>query len=190
MARMAGAAMGVWAWVPIALLFWTVCAFFIYWSGGHDAYRRWLTPSAGRPVWPVLAVLAGSIPLPILLLNWELLLPAEIWIPWLLFALLNPWFEEGYWRGTLLDATKHWPLWTRVLFTSSMFAVSHPLIWGVNSIANFTLTVTVSTFIMGVVWAMVYLKTKSLRWVIAGHVLTDLFNLAVPVFLNLYVPPA
>mgnify|MGYP005841771967 CR=1 FL=1 len=31
--------------------------------------------------------------------------------------------------------------------------------------------------------------TQSLRWPIAAHLLTDLFNLSVAMFLGLYVPP-
>ncbi len=34
---------------------------------------------------------------------------------WLLLALINPWLEEGYWRGLLMDATDRWPGWLAVL---------------------------------------------------------------------------
>jgi membrane protease YdiL (CAAX protease family) len=42
---------------------------------------------------------------------------------------------------------------------------------------------------MGLVWALVYRKTHSLRWTVFGHFLTDLLNLSVLAFLNIVVPP-
>jgi len=136
----------------------------------------------------MLAIAVSLIPLPILLINWALLRPIQVWLPWLLFALINPWFEEGYWRGLLLDTTATWKGGFSILYTSGLFAISHPASWGVNSIANRSITVVISTFIMGAVWALVYRRTRSLRWVVVAHILVDLFNLAIPVFLNLYAP--
>lgn len=140
-------------------------------------------------MWATLALLVGFIPLPIFLLNWKLLLPLELLLPWLLFGLVNPWIEEGYWRGLLLDASEGWPIGLRVAYTAGAFAISHPLMFGVNSVGVRSPEVLISTFVMGAVWAVVYLKTKSLRWCIASHMLVDLLSLSVPVFMNVYVPP-
>jgi membrane protease YdiL (CAAX protease family) len=190
MARVGGELLGVWVWIPLILAYWGLLAFFMFWGAGRETMRMWLRPAQGAPGWSVLAVLVGLIPLPILLMNWSLLRALTVWVPWLLFALINPWFEEGYWRGLLLDASATWKGWLRVLYTSGLFALSHPALWGVNSIGNRTITVIVSTFVMGIVWAVVYHKTRSLRWVIVAHILVDLLNMAVPVFLNLYAPQA
>lgn len=184
----AGKVMGVWAWIPLTLVFWTALALLIIWSGGKQAFRRWLQRPQGSRGWSFLAVAVGFIPLPLFLMHWQLLKPATIWVPWLAFALINPWLEEGYWRGVLLDAVAHWPKWAGVLYTSALFAASHPAMWGVNSIANRTPEVVVSTFLMGIAWAIAYQKTGSLRWAIASHVLVDLLNLSVAVFVNLFVP--
>ncbi|MGH9942688.1 MAG: CPBP family glutamic-type intramembrane protease [Pyrinomonadaceae bacterium] len=64
--------------------------------------------------------------------NWRLLSSVWIWLPWLLFALINPWLEKGYWRGLLLDASAKWKTWASVLYTSAVYAASHPLMWGVK----------------------------------------------------------
>ena len=189
-ARAGGLVFGVWVWIPLVLAYWGVLAGCMVWGAGRAALRQWLRPRQGGWGWAVLAVAVGLLPLPILLSNWSVLRPLQIWVPWLLFALINPWFEEGYWRGLLLDAAAEWKGWLSILYTSGLFAASHPLLWGVNSVANRTLTAVISTFIMGVVWGLVYRRTRSLRWVVAAHVLVDLFNLAVPVFLNLYAPAA
>lgn len=44
-------------------------------------------------------------------------------------------------------------------------------------------------FVMGSVWAAAYQRTGTLRWAVASQMLVDLGNLAVPVFMGLYIPP-
>jgi len=189
-ARLAGIALGVWAWIPLVVVLWITWALLIAWGGGKKAIGLWLRRPQGAWGWPILAVAVGLIPLPIFLWNWQLLSPVWVWLPWLAFALINPWLEEGYWRGLLLDAAAKWPGWLSILYTSVVFAISHPLMWGVHSIANRTLEVFISTFIMGLAWGIIYRKTRSLRWAIFSHFLVDVFNLSVAVFLNLFIPPA
>lgn len=107
---------------------------------------------------------------------------------WLLLALINPWLEEGYWRGLLMDATDRWPGWLAVLQGAFWFGASHPLVLGANGAETVQgLPGFVGTFVVGVVWALVYRRTRSLRWPIFGHLLQDLFAPPVPVFLNLTV---
>jgi membrane protease YdiL (CAAX protease family) len=43
-------------------------------------------------------------------------------------------------------------------------------------------------FLLGLVWAAVYRKTHSLRWTIIAHLLADLPNPSILVFLNIVVP--
>ncbi|MEM7335021.1 MAG: CPBP family intramembrane glutamic endopeptidase [Chloroflexota bacterium] len=187
-ARVAGIVLGDWAWVPLTAVFWTTLGILISVHGGMARWREWLQPSKGHWRWIVLAILSGLLPLPVFLLDWETIRPLWVWLPWLLFAFINPWFEEGYWRGVLLDVTSHWPNWQRILYTSAVFAVSHPFMWGVHSLVNRTIFVWGSTFIMGLVWSAVYIKTKSLRWAIVAHIMVDLLNLSVAAFLNLILP--
>jgi membrane protease YdiL (CAAX protease family) len=97
--------------------------------------------------------------------------------------------EEGYWRGLLLDNTRHWPAWLGVLYSTVFFAMNHPLTVGVYSIANRHPAVLISTGIMGLAWAVVYRKTHSLRWTMFAHMLADLLNLSILAFLNIVVPP-
>ena len=178
------------AWIPTILIFWFLFAFMIFWGTRRETIRGWLQASQGSWGWALLAVSAGLIPLGIFLLNWQLF--PSIWfvLGWLLFALVNPVLEEGYWRGLLLDATSNWPGWLGVLYSSFFFAINHILTLGVFSIANHHPATFVSTFIMGLTWAVVYRRTQSLRWVIFGHLVTDLLNLSVLSFVNIVVPPA
>lgn len=187
-ARLAGIVWSVWAWIPLALVLWGLFAALIAWGGGRKSIQSWLRPPQGTWYWSALAIIVGLLPLPLFLMNLRLLSPLSIWLPWLIFALINPWLEEGYWRGLLMDTTRPWPAWMSILYSSTLFAANHPLSWGVHSIANRHPITFASTWIMGLVWAIVYRKTGSLRFAILGHVLVDLFNLSVPVFLNLYIP--
>lgn len=187
-AQIAGIFLGAWAWLPLTIVFWTTLALLILWGGGPGSVKRWLgKPKGSRWGWFLLALVVGFIPFIVFVQNRQLLSPVGIWLPWLLFALINPWLEEGYWRGLLLDAAAGWKSWQSVLYTSAVYAASHPLMWGVNSFANREIVVLASTFVMGICWAIIYRKTGSLRYPIFSHVLVDLFNLSVAIFLNLNI---
>lgn len=188
-ARIAARFVGAWAWVPAVLVYWGLLGALIVWGRGPDAVRRWLGPARGSRGWTVLALVVGLIPLPILLQNLDLLADPVVFVCWLLFALINPWFEEFYWRGVLLDATADWPAWVSGAYSVVLFVAFHPLVVGVFSIANRNWMTVIGVALMGAAWTAAYRKTGTLRWAVASHVLVDLGNLAVPVFLNLYIPP-
>ncbi len=177
-----------WAWLPTNLILWGMFGFMIYWGAGRKDIKGWLQPSRGAWGWSVLALTVGIIPLGVFILNWNLFPATWIVIAWVLFALINPLLEEGYWRGLLIDNTGNWPIWLRLLYSTFFFAINHPLSLGAFSIANRHPVTFVSTFIMGLVWSYVYYRTKSLRWVIVAHILTDLLNLSILTFLNIVVP--
>lgn len=188
-ARIAVSAIGTWAWIPVVLLYWGLLGALVAWGSGPKAMQRWLAPARGSRGWTALALVVGLIPLPILLQNFHLLADPAVFVGWLLFALINPWFEEFYWRGLLLDATADWPAWASGLYSIVLFVAFHPLVVGVFSLANRNWMAIVGISLMAAAWTAAYRKTGTLRWAVASHVLVDLGNLAVPVFLNLYVPP-
>jgi len=164
------------------ITYWFLISLIILVNGGKPLVIRWLSPSKGAWYWNGLALVPVLPLLPFFIGNihfysewWILLLTIGI-------ALVNPWFEEAYWRGLLLDVTSEWSYWVSLLYSSVFFTINHlPL--GVHSIAiRYTL---IPVFIMGLVWGIVYKKTKSLRWVIFGHFLVNLFAQTIPAFLNL-----
>ncbi len=180
-----GKIIGKWAFMPMVLIGWCVWLFFILKYGGIQSIKKWL----GRPKsgigWGILALIIGLISLPLFLRHYELLKGWTIWLPWILLALINPWIEEFYWRGLLLDYTKNWPNWISVLYVSILFAANH-IAFGINSDVNNGFEVVISTLIMGVVWAIIYKKTKSLRWTIFSHFLIDFFGVSSVAFLDLF----
>jgi len=82
-------------------------------------------------------------------------------LPWIILVLINPWIEEFYWRGLLMDHTKSWSSWLSIVFTSLLLAGNH-IAFVINSEVNRGFEVVISIFIKGVVWAIVYRRTKSL----------------------------
>lgn len=184
----AAPALGAWACLPTMFLFWALIAGLILWVGGVESVKRWLQPAHGAWPWRLLAVAVGLLSLPGFVKHWSVVRPPMILFLWLAFALINPWFEEGYWRGVLLDATERWGGILSVMYSAAWFAVSHPLIWGVHSVALRHWVILPVLALIGVVWAMAYRRSKSLRWPIAGHMCANLFGLAAPVLLNIHLP--
>lgn len=184
----AGQFLGVWAWVPTMLFFWAAIAFLTHrFCGSAGAMARFRS-STGSVAWPVLAILAGLLSLHGFIGHWPLLGSLHLVAAWLVFALLNPWFEESYWRGLLMDATASWGRLPSLLYSSIWFAASHPLIWGIHSLPLRKAEAVGALLFVGLVWGSVYQRTGSLRWCVAGHTLANLFGLAALVLLNLYDP--
>jgi len=180
-----GEIIGKWAFVPMVLVGWTLWLFFILKYGGVDSIKKWLKKPDGALGWGLFALIIGLIPLPIFLLHSDTLSSWQIWLPWILLALINPWIEEFYWRGLLLDFTKNWPNWIAILFTSLLFSLNHAA-FGINSELMSGFEMVVSTLIMGIVWAIIYKRTNSVRWLVFSHFLVDFLNLSTPAFLDLF----
>ncbi len=180
-----GSRIGKWAFIPIILIEWSLFLFFIYNFTDKEKRKSWLQKATGVFRWNLLALFMGFLPLPLFLMHYATLSIWTVWLPWILLALINPWIEEFYWRGLLLDYTKSRSSWGGIIFSSSLFAMNHA-VFGVNSELNRGWEIVLSTFIMGLVWALVYKKTKSLRWIIFAHFLVDFFNLSAASFLDLY----
>lgn len=179
-----GKVMGKWAFVPVIAIEWFLFAFFIWRYGGKESLRGWLSKGKGWG-WPVLALAVGCSPLMLFLHHHGLLNHWSVWLPWIVLALINPWLEEFYWRGLLMDRTCKWGGLLSVIFTSVLFAANHA-VFGINSPLFRGWPVVLSTLFMGLMWGLIYRKSGSLRWVIFSHFLVDLFNMSAPAFLNMF----
>ncbi|HWO75602.1 MAG TPA: CPBP family intramembrane glutamic endopeptidase [Bacillus sp. (in: firmicutes)] len=180
-----------WAWIPVAIFYWGSMFAFIYFFTTKKERSKWLSRARGHAGWKAGTVLAGLFPLTILFTNMGLLRESiAVTVFWLLFALVNPFFEEGFWRGLLLDKLPFATIHTKILYSTVLFIVSHPLLWGIFSIANRSYMLFASLLIMSIVWSYAYYRIGSLRWPIFSHFLVDIGNLSVFTFLNLYIPPA
>ncbi len=188
--RAAGGALGVWAWVPTMTVFWATIAGLIAWARGRQALGRWLQAPQGGWIWSVVAAAVGLVSVREFLADWHVLESPTVFSFWLGFGLINPWFEESYWRGLLIDATATWPGGLGLVYSTVLFALSRPLIWGVHSLAFRHPAALVGLAFVGAVWSVAYHRTGTLRWTIAGHALANLLGLSVPMLLNLHIPAA
>jgi len=178
-----------WAWVALALVYWGSSFLIAYKALGKEGISSLFQKPIGSKRWLILSIVVGLIPLSILLLNLNLLVSYPlITVFWIIFAFINPFFEQVFWRGYLLQKLPFRSGWC-VTYSTALFVLSHPLMWGIFSIANRSWMAMVSLVVMGAVWSIVYLKTKSLRWCYISHVMVNIGNLTVFVFLNRYIPP-
>ena len=179
-----------WVWIPLAVVYWSSMGICIILFKGDRPIKSWLGKSNTSKSWITISLIVGMFPLSILLMNYQLFDSALLLILWLLFAFINPWFEELYWRGVLLDGLKKdWSKWFSIVYSTLFFVLSHPFMWGVFSIASKSYHLYIYLSLAGIVWAITYFKTKSLRWVIFSHFIVDIGNLTVLTFLNIYLPP-
>ena len=188
-ARTLGSIIGIWSWVPLNVGYWSIIILFVAWGGGRDAITRWLRPPHRGWHWPLLAISIAVIPtVPMLFPDtWRLFLQVKIWLPTIFFVLINPFAEEVYWRGLLLDYTKIKSKWLAVIYSSALFMINHMWI-SVMVIGARNPMAPIFQFVFGVLMSITYLKTQSLQWPLVAHFLANLFTPTVAVFLNLYIP--
>ena len=188
-ARTLGSIIGIWSWLPLTTGYWAILTLLIAWGGGRESIKRWLQPTRGNWFWPLLSI--GIAVLPTLPMQfpdtWRLLLQTRIWLPTLIFVVINPFAEEGYWRSLLLDALVNKNKWLAVIFSSTLFMINHMWI-SVLVIGARNPMASIFQFVFGVLMSVTYLKTHSLRWPLVAHFLANLLTPTVAVFLNLYIP--
>ncbi len=98
-----------------------------------------------------------------------------------LFSMINPFFEEGFWRGLLryIPGSKTF----KVIYTAALFAFSHYFLWGYWFKSWWVIGPAVfSTFVMGVLWMIFMQKQPRLIYPILSHVVVDILNLSVAVY--------
>jgi len=161
----------------------TAIVLFLY-KYGFENIRRWLNKPQGHWGWIILALLLGLSSLPLFINNIHLLRNTSVLIPHIVFFLINPWLEEFYWRGLLIDVTKKWPAWVSIFYSSALFTLWHAAFaW--YSLAVRELTFYIPVLILGIFMAVIYKKTKSLWLCIASHMLINILNMGIPVLMNL-----
>ena len=178
--------MGKWVFIPAFILYWSLSFFITLKLAGISSIKNWLKKPVGKIGWLILSVLVGFIPFSILLTNLHII-TLPLMLLSILFAIVNPFFEQLYWRGFLLDFTFRSKIASSV-YSSIFFILSHLFIWGIFSYGNRNWFLICSLAIMSIVWCIVRIKTKSLWWCIISHILVDVFNLLVFVMLNILIP--
>lgn len=129
-------------------------------------------------------ILPALIPIWVFIKNANAVPPAFL-IYIFLFALINPFFEESFWRG-LMDKIPSGNRF-RILYSSILFSFSHYFLWGSYWLLppQKWIAAVVSTFIMGIFWMWFYQHQRNLIYPIISHAFVDIFNLSIAVFYGL-----
>ena len=130
-------------------------------------------------------IIPGLLPLPVFILHVGKIPPIFI-LYIIIFSLINPFFEEIFWRGLIyyLPVRKiH-----SNLISAALFSFSHYLFWGAYWFTHpYVLFPTLaSTFIMGYLWMEFVHREKNLMYPILSHAFVDLFNLSVAAYCGLF----
>ncbi len=99
----------------------------------------------------------------------------------LVFALINPLFEESFWRGCLYLIPGNNTF--RTFYSAGLFSFSHYFFWDYWFKSPWvTVPAVISTFVMGILWMWFMQKQKNLLYPILSHAAVDIFNLSVAVY--------
>jgi membrane protease YdiL (CAAX protease family) len=173
-------------YIPIILIYWVLLAVIIF-KYGAKQIKIWLKPPEWSIGWSTLALVVGLSSLPIFLKFSYVLETASVLIPTVIFFIINPWLEEFYWRGLLIDATSHWSTTASVLYSSVLFTVWHSAFaW--QSEATRNVPFFISVLVLGIIMVLLYKKTKSLWLGIASHMLINMLNMGIPTIQNMIQP--
>ena len=178
--------MGKWVFIPAFIVYWGLSFVITVSVAGISSIKNWFQKPAGTVGWLILSLITGFIPFSMFLSNLHVI-TFPLMLLSITFALINPFFEQLYWKGFLLDYTFHSKAGSSI-YSSIFFIIGHLCIWGVFSYGNRNFFLVGSLAIMNAVWCVVRIKTKSLWWCIISHILVDVFNLFVFVMLNIVVP--
>ena len=193
-ARFSHGLLGQWAWIGYFPAYWGMLLFFIFIFNDKKNLILWFKKSQGSNWWSLLAIAVGLISFPALFIpNYKVMHSVSLVLVWLGFALVNSPIEELYWRAFLLDKTIHLPRMIGVIYSTVLFTAIHPLNLGVfpniqafNPGKPFALIpFLLILIILSLVYCLIYIKTKSLRLPVVSHILTDLGNLSIFLFMNM-----
>jgi membrane protease YdiL (CAAX protease family) len=114
--------------------------------------------------------------------------PSHFFLFILVFAIINSFFEEIYWRGFLVFMQGSNSF--RIFYSAGLFSFSHYLFWDHwYPSAIIMIPTVVSTFIMGALWMHFMNKKKNIIYPILSHLIVDILNLSVAVYSGLINPP-
>lgn len=173
-------------------------AFAIYYLSVELALRFSRAPSLFRwytsPLYPlpklkyglVGLVLPALLPVGVLFSNYQAV-PLWTWFYICVFALINPFFEEVFWRGVINQLPVSGV--QRQFVSAGLFSFSHYFLWGTYWLSNPRLLVPtcVTTFVMGWCWMWFYQRDGRLLYPVLSHMVVDFVNLSIAVFMGIHL---
>jgi len=180
--------MGNWSWTVVLPMYYCLICVIILLTDEEKNYKDWFRKAEGPVIWRIICVAFFSLfSIPIFILNMDRLDSLPVVIMSIIYSLINPFFEEIFWRKILLSNEKMNKILS-VLFSSALFTINHPVTLSELNKTFFEPGFLIITFLYGIIWSITYLNTKSLRYNYFTHILVNFASLSILVFLNRYVP--
>ncbi len=163
-----------WVWVPFVLVYWLIIFMLVKIFAPQMTLREIIKRPVGSWGWPIVALAVGLSGISFCLENLDYYTVPGYVIAGFVLALINPFFEETYWRKLMLDAFSHKSM--AIFYNSTLFGLLHLFSFSVISSPNRDFLIFPITLVLGLVYSLVYLKTGSLRYVIISHFIMDIFG--------------
>lgn len=178
---------GAMGWIPLVLVYWITILVVVYRDSRKIGKSIFNYFQLIKFKWYLffIALIIGFITFPIFIWSYKSLNSSFLIISWIFIAVVNPFFEELFWRGFMLEKGKNISFWIKAVISSLLFTLSHPIMWSIYSKAMLTKELVISVFIVGLAWSFIYKKSKSLILPYFSHLLVDLFSCSVLAFMNL-----
>ena len=147
-------------------------------------FRLRPVPKTGLLFWTI--IIPALLPIAALISQFNAV-PPLFFVYILVFAVVNSFFEEIYWRGFLRFLPGNG--FFRTILTAGLFSFSHFFFWNYWYGSLIILIPTViSTFLMGVLWMHFVNKQKNIIYPILSHLIVDILNCSVAVYYGLIHP--
>lgn len=129
-------------------------------------------------------IIPALIPLGVFISNYKAVPPIDF-VYIIVFASINPFFEEAFWRGLFRNLPITPP--KLQLLSGFLFSFSHYFLWGSYWLSNpkVLIPTCITTFIMGWCWMWFYQKDGRLIYPVLSHIIVDMFNLSIAIFMGL-----
>ncbi len=164
---------GPWVWVIFILVYWLLLFGAIMLLSGPRVFLEIFKKPEGKSYWSILAIVLSLGGISLVIKNIEYYKVIPFVISGVFFSLINPILEEVFWRKVLIDNVQgKWLIY--ILYFNLLFSLMHYFTLGLISSPNQELIILPITFAAGFLWSTVYYKTKSIKYVIIGHLIMDL----------------
>ncbi|MDO5649731.1 MAG: CPBP family intramembrane metalloprotease [Gallicola sp.] len=94
----------------------------------------------------------------------------------ILLILFNPLAEEYFFRRVLLNPLRRVGEKEGIIISACLFALPHAFSQGIGQMF--------STFVLGIIWAWLMVKTNKLRYPVLLHSFANLYGMYIPMFLT------
>lgn len=177
-----------WTWIVTTLVYWStlwIGITFLKYKIGVD-FRSWWKFHEKPRRWTILSLLGGLLTLSLLFRYGNVLskeAPAFVLV-WMFYALVNPFFEESFWRGFVIDYPIQMKIGFKISYSVLFFTICRTWIYGVFTSNMISTPILAATFISGLIWGLHFRNTRSLSGAYAGHVLFDLTALTTYLYMD------